>query len=466
MGKKAVFACSNRYKSVQIATKAIIFVLLLPMMKTTEETLTYIELLKQQIEEKVAWGSSTQWAHQDFNELSERIWEDTQTKLSVTTLKRLWGKVDYQSQPTANTLNALARFAGYDHWRDFIGQHETTFHTVPAVSSETPLASSWWTARKLALVISVPLLLVGLLSFNRWINRPDAVDSSLVSFTSEPVTQGLPNTVVFHYDASSLLSEDIAIQQSWDRRLRASVAKEKDTYTTTYYYPGYFKAKLLANNQVVKEHDLYIQSDGWMTIAEAEPTQGGSVPYYLSNDSSTRGQWQVSPTLLRQQDLLTRDAVPWINYYYVQDLGELSGNHFTLETRIKNDFAQGEAVCQTSLVNVICSQGHFSIPLAIPGCVGELTLALGKERISGKTHDLSSLGTNLSVWQTLRCEVRDRQVSLFLNDKLVYQGSYSDDVGKIAGLRYRFHGPGAIDYVRLWDAQGEIVYEEEFDKAL
>ena len=203
-----------------------------------------------------------------------------------------------------------------------------------------------------------------------------------------------------------------------------------------------------------------------MTIAEAEPTQGRPVPHYLPNDSSTRGQWQVSPALLRQQDLLTRDVVPWINYYYVQDLGELSGNHFTLETRIKNDFAQGEAVCQTSLVNVICSQGHFSIPLAIPGCVGELTLALGKERISGKTHDLSSLGTNLSRWQTLRCEVRDRQVSLFLNDKLVYQGSYPDDVGKIAGLRYRFHGPGAIDYVRLWDAQGEVVYEEEFDKAL
>ena len=435
-----------------------------------DQSLSYIDQLKQRIEAKVAWGSSAQWTHQDFDQLSERIWEETQTKLSATTLKRLWGKVNYQSKPATNTLNALARFVGYEHWRDFVGQQEVPLTSAPAATSDAKPSyrTSRWVGRRhagryhagrrLALAISVPLLVLAALFFNRWISRTETVDGSAVTFTSDPVTRGLPNTVVFRYDASSLSSDSIAIQQSWDARLRTSVAKERDTYTATYYYPGYFRAKLLADGQVVKEHDLYVESDGWMAIAEREP-----VPYYLSSDTSA-GPLRVSPEQLHQRKLLTRHEVPWISYYYVHPFGDVSANDFTLETRIKNDFIQGEAVCQTSYVNIICSRGHFSLPLSIPGCVGQLTMVLGKERLSGTTHDLSALGTDLSTWQTLRCEVKDRQVTLLLNGEVAYRGVFSDDIGKVVGLRYRFHGPGAVDYVRLWDQAGSRVYDEAFDQ--
>ena len=430
-------------------------------MKTTEDISLYTDALKQQIEAKVAWGSSTQWTHQDFDQLSERIWEDTQTKLSATTLKRLWGKVSYSSQPATNTLNALAQFVDYEHWRDFVGQQEVQLPVTKKAPRRSTMVASWGSGRRLALAISIPLMVLGVWLFNPWTNPADTVDLSTVRFTSEPVTQGLPNTVVFQYDASSVAAGDIVIQQSWDKRLRASVDKAADTYTATYYYPGYFRAKLLADDRVIKEHDLYVKSDGWMTIAE--PAQG-HIPHYLPTDT-TAGQLRTSTGLLDQQQILTRDEVPWINYYFVQDLGELSANNFSLETRLKNDFSQGEAVCQTSYVNVICSKGHFSLPLSIPGCVGQLTMALGKERIDGTTHDLSAFGTNLAEWQTLRCEVRNRRVTLYLNDRTIYTGAYANDVGKVVGLRYRFHGPGTVDYVRLTDGHRRVVYEEDFGEA-
>ena len=486
-------------------------------MKTTPAEQPYINLLKQRIEAQMAWGDSAHWTHQDFNELSERIWEGTQTKLSASTLKRLWGKVQYRSQPTTNTLNALAQFVGYEHWRDFVGRHPVGRHPVgrhpvgrhpvgphpigscsvaqkvteqpaTAATKETiasPASSPWWSAthwsgRRLVWAISIPLLVITAFFFNRWINHsaggaspggappggappggvPLTVDPSTVSFTSEPVTLGLPNTVVFHYDVSATSSQDVAIQQSWDERLRTSVSPNQDTYTATYYYPGYFGAKLLVDGQVVKEHDLYIRSDGWMTTAEAVP-----IPHYLPTHVSS-GQMQVSEALLQQKKLLTRDEAPWIRYCYVEDLGALSANDFTLETRIKNDYNQGEAVCQESRVSVICSKGHYAIPLAIPGCVGQLSMALGTKGISGTTHDLSALGYDLSQWQTLRLEVRNRQVTVYVNDQPVWKDSYTDDAGKIAGLRYRFHGPGAVDYVRLLDGGGELVYAEDFEESI
>src|SRR5205823_517844 len=83
---------------------------------------------RQLIEEKVGWGRSDGWATQDFERLSERIAEQTGVSLSVTTLKRVWGRVKYESAPTATTLTTLVQFVGYENWPHFkrISQPEPT----------------------------------------------------------------------------------------------------------------------------------------------------------------------------------------------------------------------------------------------------------------------------------------------------------------------------------------------------
>src|ERR1700712_830168 len=74
---------------------------------------------KRLIEEKIGWGNSTDWTNRDFDQLSGKIFEATGVNLSQTTLKRIWGKVKYDSAPTVTTLNTLAQFMGFEHWRDF-----------------------------------------------------------------------------------------------------------------------------------------------------------------------------------------------------------------------------------------------------------------------------------------------------------------------------------------------------------
>lgn len=78
-----------------------------------------IRQLKQRFEEKTGWGDSDLWNNQDFLELSLMICEQTGASLSHVTLKRIWGKVRYESLPHTNTLNTLARFLGYRNWREF-----------------------------------------------------------------------------------------------------------------------------------------------------------------------------------------------------------------------------------------------------------------------------------------------------------------------------------------------------------
>ena len=71
------------------------------------------------IESKLNWGDSADWHNDVFIELSELIHTKTKVLLSPTTLKRVWGRVQYTSSPSISTLNALAQFLEFENWRDF-----------------------------------------------------------------------------------------------------------------------------------------------------------------------------------------------------------------------------------------------------------------------------------------------------------------------------------------------------------
>lgn len=75
--------------------------------------------IKRLFEEKTGWGDSDQWNNQDFMDLSIMIHEQTGIALSHVTLKRIWGRVRYESLPHTKTLNTLVQFLGYRNWREF-----------------------------------------------------------------------------------------------------------------------------------------------------------------------------------------------------------------------------------------------------------------------------------------------------------------------------------------------------------
>ena len=74
-------------------------------------------------ESNTGWGDSDEWTNQDFVILSEKIQERTGVALSYVTLKRVWGKVKYDSLPNTHTLDTLVQFLGYENWRDFRSQN-------------------------------------------------------------------------------------------------------------------------------------------------------------------------------------------------------------------------------------------------------------------------------------------------------------------------------------------------------
>ena len=425
------------------------------------------------VEKKLSWGDSQQWTNNDFELLGEKIRAETGVSLSTSTLKRLWGRVKYDSTPQLATLNALARFAGYGTFRELaeaLEKKETMSTAAVAIpkSAAVPRQSSRESVRTqrqlsksamwsigLVMGISISLFLAFSLS-QKQKNNP--ITPARYSFSSRPVTTGLPNSVVFTFDVSQAKTDCLFVQQTWDDSKRFRVRRNQQQATSIYYYPGFFTAKLTVDSTVVSQHNLFIKTDGWLPLVEQEP-----VPVYLKPEESTRdGVFGLTARQLMSHNIPLQPKVPHVLYFYMKDFGDLSSDNFILETSVKNTFSTGSGACQQSRVAVHCENGLFVVPLSVPGCTSALDVLLPGKIMQGTKTDLSKFGVDFVQWARLRIAVKNKNVVIYLNDKLVLKTAFSMNAGKVIGVGYSFQGTGLVDYVRLSDRKGGVALEEEF----
>ncbi|ANH79632.1 hypothetical protein A8C56_00375 [Niabella ginsenosidivorans] len=398
-----------------------------------------IEKCKSLIEQQLGWGSSASWQHQDFENLGDQVFEATGVVLSASTLKRIWGKVRYNSKPNLGTLDALSRFAGFSNWRSFAAA-VTEQEQPPAPVKKRSFPKMAF----LLLLLAIAFLLIGFMFLHKSFKQ---LNYNQVYFSSQPVTLGVPNTVVFEYDAAHSNADSVFIQQSWDPGRRFKVAKDLHTYTSTYYLPGYYRAKLILNDSIVKEHDLYIESNGWMGSVAHDPA-----PIYLKEKIFKK------PGLigLDQQELdqlhLDPKETPVVTLANVSRKFDVNSNNFQLDLEFQNTYSGNNSPCLHTNVVVLGTDGVLLIPFGKTGCSGELNMMLGSKAINGKTNDLSAFGVDFTRMVQLRCASKDNRIKIMINDHPAFENRFDKPIGKIVGIRLNFFGTGFIRSFQLTPA--------------
>jgi hypothetical protein len=415
------------------------------MKKNTDEA--HITLCCKRIEERLNWGDSTGWTNQDFENLSEKIREATGVTLSGTTLKRIWGRVKYESAPTVTTLNTLAQFLGYENWRTFRQENGQEREELQTDRSISPSAPSRKKPGYIWIAAAAGIIIIAILGFN-YIRGKKPVNAAEYRFSSrKTVTEGLPNTVIFDYNAESAPEDSVFIQQNWDPSRRVKVSRLQHQATSVYYYPGHFRAKLVVGDQIVKEHSLTIKTKGWLPMIEQTP-----VPVYFKEEEAlSNGELGLTTQQIRDKNITLQPEAPWVRYSNIGNWGPLTTARFRFEAELRNDFGEGSAVCRMTQVFLLCEGGAIAFPLADKGCISELNIMLPDSFISGKSNDLSGFGVDAAQWVKVRCEAENGQIKMMVNDKLAYQAALSGKTLKIAGITFRFQGTGKVRNVTLTD---------------
>ena len=440
----------------------------------TDESL--IRQVKKLFEDKTGWGDSDKWTNQDFLQLSELIQEQTGVTISHVTLKRVWGKVRYDSLPNTHTLNTLVQYLGYDNWRDFTVHHSqplaaevappSTTHLppvteetpsppapplapAPVVTPKSPVRQKLWMLTPLVIILLLLLLLHG--------QKPSPQPQDYAFSSKKAVTSGLPNSVVFDYDATRSPDDSVVIQQSWDTSRRVKVSKNDHQHTSVYYYPDFYHATLQVHNKVVRTHNLLIGSNGWLPLVEQNP-----VPVYFKKEEAIHdGKMSLSADQIKQKNIQLQPDPPTVMFSNVRDFGEIYSDHFVFETSLKNDYAEGSAICQLSRVYLLCEGTAIWVPLCSKGCISTVDLFFTYYYTTGKREDLSAFGVNFNDYVKLRIESDSGRARILVNDKLAYTVKRHIIRSKIIGFYYRFQGTGSVDYISL--SNDKVTYKENFD---
>jgi hypothetical protein len=430
-----------------------------------EKNKNWLALCREDIEKSLGWGACADWSNEDFDLLSERIWEKTKVRLSLSTMKRIWGRVKYENFPNSVTLNALAAYLGYSNWRDFCEHHPVSeSKAITSLEDEiTPAVDSKITSERrikmfgsrsllvkgIALAAILTIAAIAIVKYSQR-GRKQEVGSSY-QFTSKKATDNLPNSVVFTY-AGTRGAASVTIQEDWDSTRKVKIDAAGQQHTSVYYYPGYFLAKLFVNNRVVKESPVMIQTKGWKAIAARKP-----VPvYFKDSDINQKGFIGISADQFKKALNVNDLNSKLVEFDNVREFPGIDSRDFTFETTLRNASTVEESLCRQIRVVVLGTDDAIVLPLADAGCIAKLDLFTGDAPIVGTDHDLSAFGCDFSRFQRLKCQVKDRTLRVFLNDKMVFTAPERKGLGRIVGTKIFFEGAGQIRHVGL--SSGKIDY--------
>ena len=427
----------------------------------------YILLCKRLIEEKFHFVQVTpsekngngSLRQRDLEYLADNIEESSGIKLSLSTLKRLWKK-DHEQTPHPSTLDALVSILGYKSWHDFkLKETEPSPIPVSAAQKKTKRVFTPWTILAIGFALIVLSWLIAFRTGKDDTTKP--VIKGPVSFTgNKTVSQGVPNTVIFNYDLSNVEADSFFFQQSWNNLEKVKIDPKGNSYSNIYYYPGFHRAKLIANDSIIKRFRVHITTDGWLPLIRYSMMD--SRPVYLKNNHpvangvlhSTRNDLIASNVNVDKEFLLS--------YYNIREFENINSDNFSLDTKISID-SNNTAACPGFQLVIVCEEHIFFVSIVGKGCERNVELKMGEEYRNGMTSDLSVFGRDLHNWQRLQVEVINKKATISLDEQPVYTISFKNDFGKIVGLSCNFLGTGAVDYVRLKNGE-RLVYADEFDK--
>jgi hypothetical protein len=393
----------------------------------------------------------------DLQFLCERIESRTGILISLSTIKRLLNG-QFSRLPQIATLDALARFLGYGGWQDFRSSQLSRAAAHPGNAARGKTRGSF----KIKWAFLAPLLillLLGALStllFGKHRSNFDKAQFSAVMTTGN----NLPNTVIFKYNIDSVNADSFFIQQSWDRSKRVRIYKNSHTLTDIYYEPGYYVAKLIANEQIIKTFDVSIPTDRWFFYSK-EKLFAGLPKYIYPGKPAKNGSLQLSPTDLLANKIDIQKDNNYISVYFPSRI-EGSSDNFTLTFRIKvNDL--NNAYCPYFMSEVFCQRNFMFFRSTVKGCVSELGAQFGPDFLSGRTNDLSGLATDVKGWQQVEVKVENKRASVRINHNEVFSTRYYQSCGLITGLGFISNGLCEVDSVNLRTNDGEPIYSNNFD---
>lgn len=219
-------------------------------------------------------------------------------------------------------------------------------------------------------------------------------------------------------------------------------------------HPGVYRPYIRIDGQTVAQIAIQVRSCGWFGFVRSNNN------YRETNEDlcdlvSGDGRMYLPPALSEQ-------FYYWTNYENIRDF-PVQGDAATLEARIKVPQNEGGISCYDPQITIHGTEGRATARWMQPNCSYYSGIGAGNTYLAGSSTDLESLTADFSDWRILKIELGGQTISAFIDDELRYQVAYEGEVGNVIGLSFTAKGSSSLDWIRLYQGQSGLVYEENFD---
>lgn len=407
-----------------------------------------LESLKKEVQQKAGLDRIENWTQKDYEFLVFFIEEKAAVKISLTTIKRIW-RNEYNRLPHIATLDALSQIARNKDWLalklDAAKPGNETLLSQPAENTAEIRQKLSRTQKPVYLWIfaglGMGLLLVFFAFKSRFIKKP--ISNHSIQFSAKTsVNNTVPNSVVFMYNVDSVEAKKFYIQQSWDKRRRVEVTKGNHEQTDIYYLPGYYMAKLIADDSIIREIPVHIKTNNWVIAAHQNTIENKILP---PADWLSGGIVGVRPTVLTHNKIDTKEPF-FLTFHDSHDF-RIDGNNFVFSSDFKMDSTG--IVCPGTALLLKGEYDYMYINLAAKGCESEIKMSIAERKFDGKKADLTAFGAHIYDWQHLKITNRNQTVSIDLNGKEIFKTTYTKPLGEIKEIGFIFKGNGVIRQTKV-----------------
>ncbi len=150
----------------------------------------------------------------------------------------------------------------------------------------------------------------------------------------------------------------------------------------------------------------------------------------------------------------------YLQVYFPTNI-EYTSDNYILHCRIRIQELK-KPFCPFLMCEVFCQRNFMFFKSTPKGCTSEMKAQFGETILNGKTTDLSALGTDVNEWQDVTILVKNKTVTISINQIPVLTTSYNQSSGKITRLGFLSNGLPEVDFVHLTTLDGKEIYSNEF----
>lgn len=282
---------------------------------------------------------------------------------------------------------------------------------------------------------------------------------SKIEFTTSQVKGICPLTVTFSYHIPASLFEDITVMYEEangdisERKLNENI----DKINATYIYEGEAFCHLKYKDRIIKTIPVECRKTGWSVFVREERKKIFRV-FPMEQAYNDSGYVSLPIENVPQEAHTNHMFVSYV--FYKEKL--IDGDNFIYEARVRNSKQENAVPCSDIIMYIHSDTAMHGFAMNENG-YAYIKFISGENTIKGDEYNLSRFNFNSSEWHVMTIKVVNKKTTFYVDGEEVLGMDYKEPLGYANELTLRFKGCGAVDYVKVSNLDGKVVYEENFD---